>query len=85
MAKLKSVIARLEKQHRELGKLLATLREIDGSGPIGVDNVGSLDSFEKRLIAGALERAGGSQAEAARILAVGRDKLRYKMRKHGLK
>ena len=66
-------------------KLLAVLREIDGSGPIDVDGVGSLDSFERRVIAGALERAGGNQVEAARILRVGRDKLRYKMRKHGLK
>ena len=44
----------------------------------------SLDEFEKRLVAEALERAGGNQTKAAHILHVSRDKVRYKMAKHGL-
>ncbi len=44
----------------------------------------SLASHEKQLIAEALERAGGNQSEAARALRIGRDALRYKMKKHGL-
>jgi len=44
----------------------------------------SFDSHEKRFIADALERAGGNQSQAARALRIGRDALRYKMRKHGL-
>jgi DNA-binding NtrC family response regulator len=44
----------------------------------------SFESHEKRLLAEALERAGGNQSQAARELRIGRDALRYKMRKHGL-
>ena len=44
----------------------------------------SLDSQERRLIADALERAAGNRSQAARLLRIGRDALRYKMRKHGL-
>jgi DNA-binding NtrC family response regulator len=39
---------------------------------------------EKHLIAEALLRAGGNQTQAAKALDIGRDALRYKMRKHGL-
>jgi DNA-binding NtrC family response regulator len=44
----------------------------------------SFESHEKRLLAEALEKAGGNQSQAARELRIGRDALRYKMRKHGL-
>jgi DNA-binding protein Fis len=36
------------------------------------------------LVAGALERAKGNQSEAARLLRIGRDALRYKMKKFNL-
>ena len=32
----------------------------------------------------ALEAAGGNQSQAARILRIGRDALRYKLKKHDL-
>ena len=32
----------------------------------------------------ALETAGGNQSQAARLLRIGRDALRYKIKKHGL-
>jgi DNA-binding NtrC family response regulator len=44
----------------------------------------TFEDHEKRLIAEALEHAKGNQSEAARALRIGRDALRYKMKKHGL-
>jgi DNA-binding NtrC family response regulator len=44
----------------------------------------TFDEHERRLIADALERAAGNQSQAARMLRIGRDALRYKMKKHGL-
>ncbi|HEX4232014.1 MAG TPA: sigma-54 dependent transcriptional regulator [Bryobacteraceae bacterium] len=43
-----------------------------------------LENSERRLIADALAKASGNQSEAARRLRIGRDALRYKMRKYGL-
>lgn len=45
---------------------------------------GSLADHERRLVLNALEQARGNQSEAARALGIGRDALRYKMKKHGL-
>ena len=45
----------------------------------------SLEDHEKELLADALERAGGNQSEAARILRISRDRMRYKMAKHNLR
>jgi DNA-binding NtrC family response regulator len=81
--KLRTIIARLEKQQRDLKEILAALRAIDRFGPDTVPRI-SLDEYEKRLVASALERAGGNQTEAARILKISRDRLRYKIAKHGL-
>ncbi len=44
----------------------------------------SFDEHEKGLLADALERAGGNQSEAARLLRISRDRLRYKMAKYDL-
>jgi DNA-binding NtrC family response regulator len=44
----------------------------------------TFEDHEKHLIADALSRANGNQSQAARTLRIGRDALRYKMRKHGL-
>jgi DNA-binding NtrC family response regulator len=44
----------------------------------------TFDDHEKRLISEALDRANGNQSQAARALRIGRDALRYKMKKHGL-
>jgi DNA-binding NtrC family response regulator len=54
--------------------------------PIHVDTLdeATLETHERRLIADALARAHGNQSEAARTLGIGRDALRYKMRKHGV-
>ena len=60
------------------------LREVSDLSPQGVPDL-SLNDHEKRLLAEALHRADGNQTEAARILKVSRDKVRYKMAKHGLR
>jgi len=44
----------------------------------------SLEEHEKSLLAEALTQAGGNQSKAARALRIGRDALRYKMKKYGL-
>ena len=44
----------------------------------------SLEENERLLVIGALERAKGNQSEAARLLRIGRDALRYKMKKFNL-
>jgi DNA-binding NtrC family response regulator len=57
------------------------------SGPVLVDAATSPQSFEeheRHLIADALARSGGNQSEAARMLRIGRDALRYKIKKHNL-
>ena len=45
----------------------------------------SLEEQERLLLVSALERAGGNQSQAARILRISRDRMRYKMSKHKLK
>ncbi|MGZ4894921.1 MAG: helix-turn-helix domain-containing protein [Candidatus Angelobacter sp.] len=44
----------------------------------------SLEEHEKKLVMDALNQAGGNQSKAARHLRIGRDALRYKMKKFGL-
>src|ERR1700680_909823 len=46
--------------------------------------IGILAEQERLLIIRALETAGGNQSQAARILRIGRDALRYKLKKHNL-
>lgn len=44
----------------------------------------SFEDHEKQLLNQALMQAGGNQSRAARQLRIGRDALRYKMKKYGL-
>jgi len=44
----------------------------------------SLEEHEKQLLKNALDQAQGNQSVAARHLRIGRDALRYKMKKYGL-
>jgi DNA-binding NtrC family response regulator len=44
----------------------------------------SFEEHEKGLLTQALAQAGGNQSQAARQLRIGRDALRYKMKKYGL-
>jgi len=43
-----------------------------------------LENNERRMVSDALSKAGWNQSEAARVLRIGRDALRYKMKKYGL-
>jgi two-component system response regulator AtoC len=55
----------------------------DGAPPLASREM-SLVEQERHLVAQALARAGGNQTQAARLLGVTRDTLRYKMKKYGL-
>jgi DNA-binding NtrC family response regulator len=46
--------------------------------------VATLEEHERHLIVRALEQADGNQSKAARLLRIGRDALRYKLKKHNL-
>jgi transcriptional regulator with PAS, ATPase and Fis domain len=50
----------------------------------GEQEMAPLEEQEKSLIAQALEKSGGNQTQAARLLRISRDTLRYRMKKHGL-
>lgn len=43
-----------------------------------------LEQTERRLIERALDKTGGNQARAARLLNISRNTLRYRMKKHGI-
>jgi len=45
----------------------------------------SLEESERNLIVRALEKTSGNQTQAARLLSITRDTLRYKMKKFNLK
>ena len=62
----------------------APVAEVASFGMPSTAEVGSLEEQEKILIMRALETAGGNQSQAARLLRIGRDALRYKIKKHGL-
>jgi DNA-binding NtrC family response regulator len=45
----------------------------------------NLDEVERQLLQQALERAGGNQTQAAQLLGINRDQVRYRVEKFGLK
>jgi DNA-binding protein Fis len=45
----------------------------------------SLEDNERNLLARALEKTNGNQTQAARLLRITRDTLRYKMKKFNLR
>lgn len=57
----------------------------EGTSPAMVSSEhGALEEQERMLVLRAMESAGGNQSEAARILRIGRDALRYKLKKFSL-
>jgi PAS domain S-box-containing protein len=56
---------------------------LDAASPTGA--VMSLVEQERRLLMQALEKTGGNQTQAARLLRITRDTLRYKMKKFNLR
>jgi DNA-binding protein Fis len=81
---LKRMIAKLEKQRRDLTEIITALRDLEAFGPHTSHYDISFDEIEKRLVEQALKRTGGNQTEAARILQLTRDRMRAKIAKHGL-
>jgi transcriptional regulator with PAS, ATPase and Fis domain len=65
------------------GKAQASAASASGT-VAAIDSSGSFEEHEKSLLTDALERAGGNQSEAARILRISRDRMRYKMAKYNL-
>ena len=53
--------------------------------PVIPDDGMSLEASERSLLARALEKTGGNQTQAARLLKITRDTLRYKMKKFSLR
>jgi len=68
---------------------LATPGSSDGMHPHSAfqipDEGISLEENERNLVVRALEKTGGNQTQAARLLSITRDTLRYKMKKFSLK
>jgi DNA-binding NtrC family response regulator len=64
--------------------LRCSTRSSSPAAPVNSLDEVTFDAHEKRLIADALRKANGNQSEAARALRIGRDALRYKMKKHGI-
>jgi transcriptional regulator with PAS, ATPase and Fis domain len=52
--------------------------------PQGVDLEEMVSQLERRLIEEALAKTGGNQTEAAEMLSISRDQLRYRLEKYGL-
>jgi len=55
-----------------------------GSAVESESGMGTLEDQERQLIVRAMQSAGGNQSQAARMLRIGRDALRYKLKKHNL-
>ena len=94
---LRNVIERAiilgEGDHILARHLSAEIRAADGgapvpspwdTGPLLTRNGMDLEKLEQSLIRQSLQLTGGNQVKAARLLGLGRDALRYRMKKHGL-
>ena len=44
----------------------------------------NLEEVERQLLTQALERSGGNQTQAAQLLGINRDQVRYRIEKFGL-
>jgi len=64
-----------------LGKRDQGLMPLESHNPL---ELGALEEQERMLVVRALDESGGNQSKAARQLRIGRDALRYKMKKYGL-
>ncbi len=63
-------------------------RETEAAAPLAIEIPGngmSLVDNERQLLARALEKTAGNQTQAARLLRITRDTLRYKMKKYNLR
>ena len=81
MIDVEDLPASLRHHDRVVGAAAGNSHELDQP----LDSAVSFDDHEKGLLADALERASGNQSEAARMLRISRDRLRYKMAKYNLR
>ena len=59
--------------------------EVSGDIRIDFPEAGlSLEAVERAVLVAAIAKAGGNQSEAARLLGISRDTLRYRIGKFGL-
>ncbi len=62
------------------------LLQAGGAGSaLALSTLPGLEDQERALLVSALTRAGENQSEAARLLRISRDTLRYRMKKHGIR
>jgi two-component system response regulator AtoC len=67
--------------------VLGRIRDRTGDAIQGLQLPGNgvdLDQVEEQLVRQALQRTGGNQTRAAKLLTLSRDQLRYRMQKYGL-
>jgi DNA-binding NtrC family response regulator len=62
----------------------AGLTLVPNTGVRPVEDAQSLESHERLLLFDAMARSNGNQCQAARLLRIGRDALRYKLKKYDL-
>jgi len=65
-------------------RLDMNLRARHSTGEVGLPECMSLDAYEQELIRNALKRADGNKSQAARILGLTRNALRYRLTQMGI-
>jgi len=89
---LRNVIERALVLHGDIDELRPehlpeAIREATLAMPVVPDapaQIVQLDSMERQMICEALRKSGRNQSEAARILGISRDTLRYRQKKHAI-
>ncbi|MFH1572173.1 MAG: sigma 54-interacting transcriptional regulator, partial [Gemmatimonadota bacterium] len=77
----------IDRRVRQREEITPGLIRIDGEGRVGVvfpPQGLSLEALEQELVRAALRQAKGSVTGAARLLALSRDTLRYRLSKYGI-
>ena len=59
-------------------------RKLDGEQPHSIYDM-VIANVERSLLASVMHRAGGNQTQAAQLLGINRDQVRYRIEKFGLK
>jgi DNA-binding NtrC family response regulator len=78
------VMASGEKLDVEEIRLDMNLRARHAPGEVGLPEGMSLDAYEQELIRNALKQADGNKSQAARILGLTRNALRYRLTQMGI-
>jgi DNA-binding NtrC family response regulator len=78
------VMASGEQLDTEEIRLDMNLRARPAAGELGLPEGMSLDAWEQELIKNALKQADGNKSQAARILGLTRNALRYRLSQMGI-